>query len=82
MKEIRKSYWLICPNSIEVRRFTHEKQNILNNSIYIDAGIVMGVHGDKPPLLKKREKVDIEKARKIWQKLINTGWQTTTPKWN
>jgi len=42
----------------------------------------MGVHGDKPPLLKKREKVDIEKARKIWQKLINTGWQTTTPKWN
>ena len=55
MKEIRKSYWLICPNSIEVRRFTHEKQNILNNSIYIDTGIVMGVYGDKPPLLKKRK---------------------------
>lgn len=57
MKEIRKSYWLICPNSIEVRRFTHEKQNILNNSIYIDTGIVMGVYGDKPPLLKKRKRL-------------------------
>ena len=40
----------------------------------------MVVHGDEPPLLKNRE-VDIEEARRKWQKLITEGWQITNSKW-
>tara|TARA_Y100001978_G_C23420275_1_gene303437 strand:- start:286 stop:528 length:243 start_codon:yes stop_codon:yes gene_type:complete len=80
---MKNSDWLICPNWIEVRCFT---KNIKNNdkfieSMFIDTGIVMGVHGDKPPLMKKRKEVKIEEARKIWQKLITEGWQITNQKW-
>ena len=77
------SNWLICPNWIEVRCFTKntKKNNALIDSIFIDTGIVMGVHGDKPPLMKSRKEVKIEEARKIWQKLITEGWQITNPKW-
>ena len=77
------SNWLICPNWIEVRCFTkkRETKDKLIDSIFIDTGIVMGVHGDKPPLMKSRKLVKIEEGRKIWQKLITEGWQITNPKW-
>ena len=77
------SNWLICPNWIEVRCFTKNKNknNKIIDSIFIDTGIVMGVYGDKPPLMKSRKEVKIEEARKIWQKLITEGWQITNPKW-
>ena len=80
---MQESNWLICPNWIEVRCFTKNKKNnnSLLDSIYIDTGIVMGVHGDKAPLMKSRKEVKIEEARKIWQKLITEGWQITNPKW-
>tara|TARA_Y100001970_G_C14255801_1_gene875262 strand:- start:6935 stop:7183 length:249 start_codon:yes stop_codon:yes gene_type:complete len=78
-----KSYWLICPNWVEVQSFT---RNISVNSdrdefIYIDQGIVMGNYGEKPPLMKKRREMKINEARKYWQKLITEGWQQTEPKW-
>ena len=41
----------------------------------------MGVHGDEPPLMKNRKEVDIEEARRKWQKLITEGWQITNSKW-
>ena len=77
------SNWLICPNWTEVRCFTKKikNENSLIDSIFIDTGIVMGVYGDKPPLMKSRKEVKIEEARKIWQKLITEGWQITNPKW-
>tara|TARA_Y100000589_G_C27183581_1_gene641773 strand:- start:2194 stop:2436 length:243 start_codon:yes stop_codon:yes gene_type:complete len=77
------SNWLICPNWIEVRCFTKKIKNnkTLVDTIFIDTGIVMGVHGDKPPLMKRRNEVKIEEARKIWQNLISEGWQITKPKW-
>ena len=46
-----------------------------------DTVIVMCVYGDKPPLMKSRQMVEIEEARKIWQKLITEGWQFINPKW-
>ncbi len=75
--------WLICPNWIEVRCFTKNMKNKDKNIefMFIDTGIVMGVHGDKPPLMKSRQEVEIEDARRIWQKLITEGWQITNPKW-
>ena len=41
----------------------------------------MGVHGERPPLMKSRQEVEVEEARRIWQKLITEGWQITNPKW-
>ena len=77
------SYWLICPNWTEVRRFTKNTDNKdkFNEYMFIDSGIVTGIYGDKPPLMKTRREEKIEKARKEWQKLITEGWQVTEPKW-
>ena len=78
-----ESYWLICPNWTEVRRFTKNTANKdrFNEYMFIDSGIVAGIYGDKPPLLKTRREEEIEKARKEWQRLITEGWQVTEPKW-
>ena len=77
------SHWLICPNWTEVRRFTKNVDNKdkFNEYMFIDSGIVTGIYGDQPPLMKTRRKEKIEKARKEWQNLITEGWQVTNPKW-
>ena len=75
--------WLICPNWTEVRCFTKNIKNKDNRIefMFIETGIVMGVHGDKPPLMKSRQEVEIGEARIIWQKLITERWQITNSKW-
>ncbi len=80
---MESSHWLICPNLTEVRRFTKNLDNKdkFNEYMFIDSGIVTGIYGDKPPLMKTRREEKIEKARKEWQKLIIEGWQVTEPKW-
>ena len=80
---MESSHWLICPNWTEVRRFTKNVDNKdkFNEYMFIDSGIVTGIYGDKPPLMKTRREEKIEKARKEWQKLIIEGWQVTEPKW-
>ena len=77
------SHWLICPNWTEVRRFTKntDSKDRFHEYIFIDSGIVTGIYGDKPPLMKTRREEKIEKARKEWQNLITEGWQVTEPKW-
>ena len=35
--------------------------------IFIEEGIIMGIHGENPPLMKTRKKIDIEEARLLWQ---------------
>ena len=76
-------YWLICPNSVEVLKFSKKKNNKDNffEYMFIDQGIVMGTYGEKPPLLKSRKEIKIEEARIYWQTLINEGWKPTDPKW-
>ena len=71
------SHWLICPNWTEVRRFTKNVDNKdkFNEYMFIDSGIVTGIYGDKPPLMKTRREEKIEKARKEWQKLIKVIWK-------
>ena len=49
--------------------------------MFIEEGIIMGIYGENPPLMKTRKKIFIEEARLLWQKLLNEGWQKTNKKW-
>ena len=82
-RKITEEAWLICPNWTEVRRFTKNKKNKdkFFEYMFVDSGIVVGVLGDKPPLMKTRKEIKIEAARKEYQQLITSGWQVTVPKW-
>ena len=78
-----KDFWLIDSNSVGVIRFYKKKENEedLIECIFIEEGIVMGSHGEKPPLMKTKKEMKIEDARLFWKNLINEGWQKTNPKW-
>ena len=78
--KITEEAWLICPNWTEVRRFSKNKDKLLEY-MFVDSGIVVGTLGDKPPLMKTRKEIKIEAARKEYQQLITSGWQVTEPKW-
>ena len=66
-------FWLVDSNSVGVIRFYkdnyHSDKSI--DYMFIEEGIIMGIHGENPPLMKTRKKIDIEKARLLWQKLLN-----------
>ena len=77
------NFWLIDPNSVGVIRFYQNdkiKDDLIEYMI-IEEGIVMGSHGENPPLMKTRREMKIEDARLFWKNLINEGWQKTNPKW-
>ena len=76
-------FWLIDSNSVGVIRFYKKKENKkdLIEFMFIEEGIVMGSHGENPPLMKTRKEMKIEDARLFWKNLINEGWKITNPKW-
>ena len=76
-------FWLIDSNSVGVVRFykDNEISDGSNPYMIIEEGIIMGIHGENPPLMKTRKKIVIEEARLLWQKLLNEGWQKTNKKW-
>jgi len=76
-------FWLIDPNFVGVMRFYKYKDSSDKSIAYmfIEEGIIMGIHGEKPPLMKTRKKIVIEEARLLWQKLLNEGWKITNKKW-
>ena len=76
-------FWLIDSNSVGVIRFYENNKNNDDSNKYmcIEEGIVMGSHGENPPLMKTRREMKIEDARLFWKNLINEGWQKTNPKW-
>ena len=39
--------------------------------MFIEEGIVMGSHGENPPLMKTRRKMKIDDARFFWVDLLN-----------
>ena len=82
-RKVTEEAWLICPNWIEVRRFTKNKNNKdkFFEYMFVDSGIIIGLIGAKPPLMKTRKEIKIEAARKEYQQLITSGWQVTIPKW-
>ena len=77
------SYWLVCPNQVEVRRF---QKNIKSDDkffeyMFLDTGIIVGIYGDNPHLMKTRVSIKISEARDIWKRLLEQGWKVTEPKW-
>ena len=76
-------FWLIDSNFVGVIRFSKDRENPEKSIAYmfIEEGIIMGIHGENPPLMKTRKKIYIKEARILWQKLLNEGWQKTNPKW-
>ena len=79
----KNNYWLIDSNSVGVMRFYNDidESNKSISYMFIEEGIIMGIHGENPPLMKTRKKIVIEEARLLWQKLLNEGWQKTYPRW-
>ena len=76
-------FWLIDSNSVGVIRFykNNENKEDFIEYMFIEEGIVMGSHGENPPLMKSRREMNIEDARLFWKNLMNEGWQKTNPKW-
>ncbi len=58
LRKITKEAWLICPNLIEVRRFTKKKNNKdkFFDYIFIDSGIVVGSLGYKPTAYEDKKR--------------------------
>ena len=56
-------FWLIDSNSVRVIRFSKKKEphEDLIKSRFIEEGIVMGRHGENPPLMKRNQIKDINK---------------------
>lgn len=74
-------FWLIDSNSVGVTHFYNKNNDDLIEYMFIEEGIVMGSHGESPPLMKTRREMKIEDARLFWKNLIDEGWQKTNPKW-
>ena len=64
-------------------RFYKDKEHSDKSIAYmfIEEGIILGIHGEKPPLMKTRKKIVTDEARLLWQKLLNEGWQQTNARW-
>ena len=80
---LNNDFWLIDPNFVSVIRFYKDIDQSEKSIAYmfIEEGIIMGIHGENPPLMKTRKKIFIKEARILWKKLLNEGWQKTNPKW-
>ena len=78
-----KDFWLIDSNFVGVMRFYKDKEYSDKSIAYmfIEEGIIMGIHGENPPFMKTKKKILTKEARLLWQKLLKEGWQKTSKKW-
>ena len=78
------SFWLINPNRTEVKRFikNNKSEDRFFEYMFVDTGDIIGILGDKPPLMKKRVSVKINDAREIYKRLLSQGWRKTNPVWS
>ena len=78
-----KSYWLINPNRTEVKRFKKNDKSIdgVFEYMFVDTGKIVGMFGEKPPIMTTTVSVDIELAREIYERLITQGWFKTKEVW-
>ena len=76
-------FWLVDSNSVGVMRFYKDKDHSDKSITFmiIEEGIIMGIHGENPPLMKTRKKIVIDEARLLWKKCLKEGWRNTNPKW-
>lgn len=77
------SYWLINSSRTEVKRFLKntKSEDKFFEYIFVDTGEIIGILGDKPPLMKKRISVKRNEAREIYRRLLSQGWRQTKPIW-
>ena len=77
------SYWLINSSRTEVKRFLKntKSEDKFFEYIFVDTGEIIGILGDKPPLMKKRISVKRNEAREIYKRLLSQGWRQTKPIW-
>ena len=56
-----------------MKRFYKDKENSDKSTAYmfIEEGIIMGIHGKNPSLMKIRKMFVIGEARLLWQKFLN-----------
>ena len=72
--------WLINPETQCAYRFHRdEKSWIRDPMVFVDMGREMP--GDEPPLLKTRQRMRNEAAKKMWISLVRSGWKRTDPLW-
>tara|TARA_Y100000991_G_C21737840_1_gene249216 strand:- start:204 stop:455 length:252 start_codon:yes stop_codon:yes gene_type:complete len=78
------SFWLINSNRTEVKRFlkNNKSEDRFFEYIFVDTGEIIGILGDKPPLMKTRVSVKINQAREIYKRLLSQGWRQTKPVWS
>tara|TARA_Y100000991_G_C21938140_1_gene333961 strand:+ start:350 stop:601 length:252 start_codon:yes stop_codon:yes gene_type:complete len=77
------SFWLINSSRKEVKRFlkNNKSEDRFVEYMFVDTGEIIGILGDKPPLMKTRVSVKINEAREIYKRLILQGWKKTKPVW-
>ena len=58
-------FWLIDSNFVGVIRFYKDKEHSDKSVDYmfIEEGIIMGIHGENPPLKKNKKKIVIKEAK-------------------
>ena len=75
--DLNNDFWLIDSNFVGVMRFYKDKENSDKSIDYmfIEEGIIMGIYGDNPPLMKTRVSLKINEAREIYKRLLSQGWR-------
>ena len=76
-------HWLINSNRSEVKRFIKNDKSIdeVFEYMFIDSGKIVGVLGNKPPVITTTVSVDIDLAREIYERLLSQGWRKTKVVW-
>ena len=77
------SFWLINSNRTEVKRFlkNNKSENRFYEYMFVDTGEIVGILGDKPPLMKTRVSIKINEAREIYKRLLSKGWRKLEKVW-
>ena len=78
-----EEYWLINSNRSKVKRFHKKNKNKdkFFEYMYIDSGKIIGLLGQQPPVMTKREELKLDKAREEWKKFLAQGWRQTRIVW-
>ena len=68
MLNSNNDFWLIDSNLVGVIRFYKDKEHSDKSIpyIFIEEGIIMGIHGENPPLMKTKKKIVVEEAILFW----------------
>ena len=65
-------FWLIDSNFVGVMRFYKDKDHSDKSIDYmfIEEGIIMGIYGENPPLMKTRKKNCFRRSKIIMAKIV------------